>query len=509
MSPKLTFHFVAVFVVSCAMASWNQHCFADDQVPIPSGVASDGLPGFFNLGIPYTHHRQLSFAGTARYGIIESIGPISGTHHELGGTLAVGGVIVPWISAALLFDGKYQKHPDDAQGSDSSLIGVPVIKLRGGAPVGRMLLLGGEIETRIPGEKPPSLKFNAAILTARVLATVVSLAPFYVGATLGFRLDNSENVAPAYTSLRSGDRVALDISSYNAVVFGLAMAYQLRKFRFILEGDSLKYISADAPFSQSPTRITAGARYAATDALQFDLYTETIAGKRPDVRTDAPLLPILPRFSIFVGMRYTLGGKTEASPAQRTDGMNPLQSGAEKKKPVAEPIKPPPTGTVSGRILDGEGLPITEATVTAQGKDGTETTGVTDAEGTYRISGVPVGAVTVTVAAEYFETASFNVDVTEGGTAEAAPVTLVQSKMGSQIRGLVRDQLGNPLPANIRVLPGKLKTKTNNDGFFEVDVVPGDYTVEISSTGFVRQNRAVTVGDNSVVILNVDLTARK
>ncbi len=508
MSPKLTFHFVAVFVVSIAMASWNQHCFADDQVPIPSGVASDGLPGFFNLGIPYTNSRQLSVAGTARYGIIESIGPISGRHHELGGTLAVGGVIIPWISAALLFDGKYQKHPNDAQGADSSFIGLPVIKLRSGAPVGRTLLLGGEFAVCIPGDKPPSLKFNAAILTARVLATVVSLAPFYVGATVGFRLDNSGNIAPAYDSLRPGDRVALGISSYHAVVFGLAMAYQFRKFRFILEGDSLKYISGDAPFSQSPTRITAGARYRATDALQFDLYTETIAGKRPDVSTDSPLLPIFPRFSIFVGLRYTLGGKPEASPTQQIDGMNQLQSGDEKKKPVTEPIKPP-TGTVLGRILDAEGLPVADATVCAQGKDGTETTGVTDAEGTYRIPDAPVGAVTVTVTAEYFETASFNVDVTEGGTAEAAPVTLVQSKMGSQIRGLVRDQKGNPLPANIRILPGKLKTRTNNDGFFEVDVVPGDYTVEISSTGFVRQNRAVTVGDNSVVILNVDLTARK
>lgn len=471
-------------------------------------MASDGLPGFFNQGIPYANTRQLSFAGTARYGIIESVGPVSGTHHELGGTLAVGGVIIPWISAALLFDGKYQKHPDDARGADSSFIGVPVIKLRGGAPLGRMLLLGGELEARIPGDEPPSLKFNAAILTARVLATVVSLAPFYVGATVGFRLDNSENVAVAYDSFRPGDRVALDVSSYNAVVFGLAMAYQFRKFRFILEGDSLKYISGDAPFSQSPTRITAGARYAATDALQFDLYTETIAGKRPDISTNSPLLPILPRFSIFAGLRYTLGGKTGASTAQQNDGMNRLNPNDKKKTPVTEPIRPP-TGTVSGRILDAEGLPVAEANISIQGKDGTETTGVTDAEGTYRIPEVPVGAVTVTVTAEYFETVSFDVDVTKDGTADAAPITLVQSKVGSQIRGLVRDQNGNPLSANIRVVPGKLKTKTNSDGFFEVDVVPGDYTVEISSAGFVRQNRAVTVGDNTVVILNVDLTARQ
>ncbi|MBN2528345.1 MAG: carboxypeptidase regulatory-like domain-containing protein [Deltaproteobacteria bacterium] len=494
--------FILLMLVVC-----TDNGIASDQVQTSQNIASDAMPGFFNIGVPYGAAPRLSIAGTARYGLIESIGPQSGIHHELGGTIAIGGTLWPWISAALILDGEYQKHPADDEGSDYSIVGVPELKFRGGSPVGKHLLLGGEIDARFTGEEAPSLQLNATVLSGKLLATIISLAPFQIGLMTGFCLDYSENGAPARDSLRPGDRIALDASNYHAVLFGLALAWQVKQIRFILEADSRKYITSEVPFSTSPTRITLGAQYSITKALQLDLSTETIVSKRPGVETDDPLVPILPRFTALLGIRYTWHSAESPKSGENTNidaVVPPIDSGDNSnqvKKPVA-------TGTVQGQILDEESLPITDATVTVVAADGSNHTTVTDKNGNYALRSIPVGPAEGTVEAEYFEPTTFKVDVAENITSIAAPETLVQSKVGSQIRGLIRDVSGAPLNATILILPGRIKTQTDSEGFFEVDVNPGQYTVEIFARGFVRQKQQVNVGENSVVVLNVDLRAK-
>ena len=494
------------------LSSWSGRSEAAEPANAPADVALDGLPGFFNIGIPYAPSTRLSIAGTGRYGLIESMGPISGKHHELGGSLAVGGVFAKWFSAALMFDGKYQKHPAENTGSsDHSIVGLPILKLRVGAPTGRNLLFGGELDIRFPGGNAPSVELNATTLTARLLATFVSTAPFYVGITAGFRFDNSENGAPEQSTLRPGDRIALDVSVYNAILLGVAMAYELKRVRFIFETDSTFYIAKKAAVAESPIRLTFGARFAATDALQFDLYTETYVNKRPDVDTSAPLLPIQPRFAVLMGLRYTFGVGDKAAPVETTpDWVEPEKHGeADLIAPPPKDIPEAPTGTIQGRILDEEGLPVAEAAVSVVAADGTEYAATTNVNGDYTVQGLPTGPAQITATAEYFEPSSFEVEVTENSIATASPTQLVQKKVGSQIRGLVRDVSGSPLNAHILVKPGRHKVQTDEKGYFEVDVDAGEYSVEISSPGFIRQKRTVSVGDNSVVIMNVDLSTKQ
>jgi hypothetical protein len=75
----------------------------------------------------------------------------------------------------------------------------------------------------------------------------------------------------------------------------------------------------------------------------------------------------------------------------------------------------------------------------------------------------------------------------------------------AQVRGHVRSFSGEPLRATIRVKPRDLKASTDEQGYFELDVPPGKYTVHLRSNGYASQDRRVVVEPNGVTVLNVEL----
>ncbi|MBN2343334.1 MAG: carboxypeptidase regulatory-like domain-containing protein [Deltaproteobacteria bacterium] len=480
---------------------------ADDTTVPTFSIAQDGLPGFFHLPVPYTPGKKIALSGTGRYGIMETVGPEEGRHHELGGRIAVGAVILPWFAAALNFDGKYMNHPRDSEGDDYSVIGNPSLAFRMGGRIQKAALLGGELGVWFPGSNAPSIQWDATTLTAKLLATLIPWTPFHIGAQIGFRLDNSANGAPEVSTLRPGDRIALDASDFHSLISGIAASYSISALTLILEINSQFFLGKGPTFKNSPMIVTFGARYQATPGLSFDVYTDTALNQRPGVLPDDPLVPTPSRFTVLAGIRYAwnFGQKAISAP--------PLESIPEPEKKETVPEEraaegAPMVGTVSGQILDEEQLPIADAEVKVV-VDDTEKIGRTDGDGNYSVSDVPVGTAEITISAEYFEPRTFTVNVANGETTATPATSLVETKVGSQVRGLVRDVDGTPLDASILVLPDKAKTKTDSEGFFELDVEPGDYTIQISATGYIRQKHEVTVGDNSVVILNVDMSKKR
>jgi hypothetical protein len=129
---------------------------------------------------------------------------------------------------------------------------------------------------------------------------------------------------------------------------------------------------------------------------------------------------------------------------------------------TAPPPPPPATGTISGTVTsaDGGGA-ISGATVSTDTGQSATTAG----NGSYTLSDVPTGTRTVTASATGFQSASQQVNVTEGATATAnlsltpltaAGSTLVQcityttsgGRLGDRhltITASVRDDLGNPV----------------------------------------------------------------
>lgn len=73
------------------------------------------------------------------------------------------------------------------------------------------------------------------------------------------------------------------------------------------------------------------------------------------------------------------------------------------------------------------------------------------------------------------------------------------------IQGNIRSFDGTPLQATVTVYPIKVKTSTNADGAFELNLKPGRYTVRLRAFGFSSQNRTIVVHENGVTVLNAEL----
>lgn len=114
----------------------------------------------------------------------------------------------------------------------------------------------------------------------------------------------------------------------------------------------------------------------------------------------------------------------------------------------------PPTGTarISGRITEGDDVPVRRATVTIAGDMRLTRTAITDADGRFAVDQLPVGRFTVTATKAGYPAMSFGarqpfrtgagVFVAEGESVD----TSFRLPRGAVITGTVRDEHGNPMP---------------------------------------------------------------
>jgi hypothetical protein len=133
-----------------------------------------------------------------------------------------------------------------------------------------------------------------------------------------------------------------------------------------------------------------------------------------------------------------------------------------------------------------------------------ETRLVERAPGRYGGAELQAGPARLRVQAEGFEPVEREVTLA-AGRAVQVDVQVQQALPAGQVRGLVRSQRGKPLAAKVRVEPAGVQATTDAEGFFQLDVPPGQYEVVIESPGFQSQKRTVKVEKQGVVIVNADL----
>src|SRR5262245_41093738 len=140
--------------------------------------------------------------------------------------LGAEGRPLPWLGLELRLDGRYDTHAAPGQPADSGLVGDPRAFVRvDGAPA-RGLRLGARAGVWLPGNHAPSLT------TAAISPEVVGLLSFVpprsglaLTANAGYRLDRSAASAPDSADLTAGDRLALSVSAFDAVLLGAAATY--------------------------------------------------------------------------------------------------------------------------------------------------------------------------------------------------------------------------------------------------------------------------------------------
>src|SRR5687767_12335822 len=157
----------------------------------------------------------------------------------------------------------------------------------------------------------------------------------------------------------------------------------------------------------------------------------------------------------------------------------------------ATPTDPggPSTGTISGQVTSSAGGPIVGALV---GTSPTTNTGLTDANGNYSITNVPIpggsAAYAVTASAQGFQSASTSVTLTTANNDATAnlvltPITGPEPPVNGSLNVLVTNRQGTPQSGvNVAIVNASGDTvqsgTTNAQGFLLVPtILAGSYTV--------------------------------
>jgi hypothetical protein len=309
----------------------------DDSAP---GDTAWALPGIARVGVVAAGVPRIAIAASGGYGYIEGLESQQGLNHRLLGVVAIAAAPLPWLEAGLRLDGRYNAHPDDDLGSDDSLVGDPRLGVRAGSRVAEALHLGAELVLWVPGKDAPSLPVKATTVDARaLLAYRPQDSGFTLAALGGWRLDNSAEAGADPRTLRLGDRISLGLSESDALLVGLGASQRFGQVELLGEVSADLLMGSDAPpAGQSPLRATAGARYHLSAAWQLEGLADICLSKRPGLGVDDPLVPIEPRASFLLGLRYRLA---LAEPPVEAAPPKPPPAAAPPPKPEAKPeVKP-------------------------------------------------------------------------------------------------------------------------------------------------------------------------
>lgn len=496
-------------VASLTLFGLAAPCRADPSQPRErAGTAANGLPGLAHLALPETSTGGI--ATDAGFGLTPPLAGDTGNHQRWLGSLGVGYGVMPWLALSASAVGTYDRHPEDAEGADSSLQGVPTLGARV-SDAADAWAWGGDLQADLPGADAPSLRFDATRLTLRALGAYRAMGSrLSIAANLGFRWDNSANAAPDLARLRHGDRIALGLSDYNALPVALGAAYALDRAWIFGEVSHDWLLGAPGP-STSPSRFAVGYRRLLTNRFELEAQASTTLSARPGVAPDDPLIPIEPRFGLGLGLRVRFGSTesaTQKQPPLHPAGTAPLPPKPEPPKPElpqAAPVALPTRYEVVGQVLDGtgRGLPQVDVRLHAAEHD---YSALTTSDGSYSFTGVPPGAATLYIETTDYE--SQQLELTIGGqkaVQNVAPVSLHLSSLHAQLRGLVQTFDGQPIRATIRVTPPGVEHQSDASGNFTIDLDPGHYRVEIVAKGYQSQVHEIDVQEKGVVVLNADL----
>lgn len=466
--------------------------------------ARTALPGVVRVPMLDFGAPRMSAALDTGYAVTESQHG-EGAHHRASGTFGFGLAPMRMLELGLLASIRHDRHPADAIGPDQGTTGQFSAAGRTGTRVGPALQLGAEAAVMFPGSEKLGDSVSHPAFDLRALLGSVPQHGVRSAAFLGFRFDRTAGVGANAPRYREGDRLALGLSQFNSVLVGTGIIVPLGSRELLAEVSADLLVGTSAPrVTQSPLRADVGMRQPVSEHLWFELLSELSLSSRPVVAVGSPLVPVEPRLTITVGLRYRSGPRAPdrvrpTSIAQAPAG--PIKS-AEPQPIAPEPVMPA-TGQAQVTVCDTAGQPLSDAVVTLVTEQG-ELPLQFRSGSTFALDSVPVGHAKLVVRADLMRDWVGEVDIVSGKPLEQR-VEMLPAENSGQIRGLVRGFDGRALAAHVQIEPGARNEHAGADGVFSVDVPPGRYRVKVYLDGYQSQERVVDVGKNGVMVLNVDL----
>jgi len=483
------------------------------SIAFAQNIGHDALPSVIRVPVAAETVAPVTIAITGGYGYTEGVLERTDSHQRFTGALAVAAHPLPWLSAALRLDGRVDTH-QTAQGGDSGIVGDPRVFVRVHGRVAPFLRIAAQAGLWIPSDR--LLGVNASALTPEILAVATIApprAPYAFTVMAGYRLDHSANSVLDPASLSPSDRLALGVSGFSTLLLGLGGAYRRGPIEWLAEGQWDLLLGAGAPSPMaSPLHVRAGARFRPWSEQRFfvSLALDASPGARPDVSPGAALAPVDPRIGLWVsvGVGLPLGERVNPplpdlhEPSENTSSAPPSTLA---DAPSAPPVAAQTVTAIRGTVVDEAGAPLADATITLRGPSSSAPTGTTNADGSFQFSALEPGNYDVVVHAERRHEVEQTVRVERGHTHDVN-VAMERALPAGQVRGIVRAFSGDAVAqATVRIEQLGITQTTDANGEFQMDAIPGRYSVTISAPGFRAQSRRVDVHQNGVVVLNIDL----
>jgi hypothetical protein len=446
-----------------------------------------GLSGGERVGWIDNGAAELTIATRAGYGFIAEADGEGGSHQRIHGGLTLAVRPISLLSIAAGLRGRLDFHPDDASGSDSSGFGQPWLAARLGGMLGK-LSLGLELRWDLYGTDAPSVDLGASRLAFRGLVGYRA-GDLQLAFNLGYRVDGSDKGLRGQAAYRRGDAVSLAANGSNAVLLGLAANYSFGRTSAFLEATFEPFVGSGGPgVSESPIRVAAGARFAATDALGIQVGLEAALQSREPVDFSV-VREIEPVIRIFVGLSYSIGLGPDEVSDEVMDSDEPDDAVEVPEETVAPHLR---------GVIEGPEGPLAGAQITIFDDEGNVVaTTTTDENGAYDVE-IPEDAEGLRVRVTHDGYAQVEADASE-----STSLMLAALPPTGALRGLVRDFRGRPLQATIRV--GEQEVQADGDGVFELELDAGTHPVSIEASGFATQNRNIEVEEGGVTVINIDM----
>lgn len=357
-----------------------------------------------------------------------------------------------------------------------------------------------------------SVRF-AALATFDATRLDEGALPLKIHANVGALADNSDQLLPSDSAGRKippsrVDRFSQGLSAFGQIQLGLGVEAPLPYVTPSLEwnlgiytGDEPPELCADKPlacpseagFGADPQNLTLGAKTMPLPGL--------IVGAALDIgltTKDAEGVPVNPPWNFIFGLTY------EFDPRGR-EKLVEVEKVVEVEKLVEVA---PKVGVLVGQVLDADtGKPVPGAVV--EYVDQGFTRQAVDADtGAFRSYGLPLGqTVVVQVTAPDYKVRKIEQTIAEG-EAQLEVKLKPEGKSGT-IRTVVLDPQGDPLTSGQVVFTGPRTYTVQLDGKpIEQKVLVGQYTVAITSPGFLTAGRDVAIEAKDAIDVEIKLSPR-
>ncbi|MET0385527.1 MAG: carboxypeptidase-like regulatory domain-containing protein, partial [Polyangiales bacterium] len=413
-------------------------------------IGRGAVPAVDHVLVPVPAAAPVALAGTVGYGVTESQEG-EGAHDRLDGTLAASLAPLPELVLAFALDARFDWHP---RGSEGAIVS-PRILARYVFALSDRLRLGAAGSFALAGGEGPSLALAAPVLGALGLLGYRLAGHWELAAQLGYRFDRSAAAAPDDLAGHTrAERMGLGLSDFDALPLGVALLHQRGKLALAAELSGEILVGSGSPgLQESPLRAALIARWPLGDGWALEGLARLALSARPEYTRVLPLIPVEPRLTIALGVRFV------------------------------PPQKPPPAAKLapersdfSGEVHDEAGEPVAAAHLSLQ--IGGETYAVqTDAAGRFGLRDLPRGAAELLIAGD--DIIATHRHVLLDRTAVELSIDVARRMERAQLRGLVRSFDGAALPAHVHVLPAGASVTADNAGRFMLELPPGVYQVEI------------------------------